>query len=119
MNDVIKELSTLRNEYEQILHENKALKDEVFIEFIRPSFIRLLSSQMKSKDDINRDLKLALTSSNNDAQTIYNQLRQLNTNLTDLQEKYDRDLADRDQRIDVLQNERNQLIVIENLSIGI
>ena len=59
-------------------------------------------------------MKLALTSSNNDAQTIYNQLRQLNTNITDLQEKYDRDLADRDQRIDVLQNERNQLLLKTN-----
>lgn len=68
---------------------------------------------MKSKDEINRDLKLALTSSNNDAQTIYNQLRQLNTNLSDLQEKYERDLSERDQRIDVLQNERTQLIVGE------
>lgn len=54
-------------------------------------------------------MKLALTSSNNDAQTIYNQLRQLNTNLTDLQEKSERDLADRDQRIDVLLSDNNQL----------
>ena len=51
MNDVIKqreefykELITLRNEYEQIHQENKALKDEVFTEFIRPSFIRILYS---------------------------------------------------------------------------
>jgi len=66
---------------------------------------------MKSKDEINRDLKLALTTSNNDAQAVYNQLRQLNVNLTDLQEKYDRDLAERDQRIEFLQNEQKKLNV--------
>lgn len=66
---------------------------------------------MKSKDEINRDLKLALTTSNNDAQVVYNQLRQLNANLTDLQEKYDQDLAERDQRIEFLQNEQKKLHV--------
>jgi len=52
-----------------------------------------------------------LTTSNNDAQAVYNQLRQLNVNLTDLQEKYDRDLAERDQRIEFLQNEQKKLNV--------
>ncbi len=61
--------------------------------------------KIKSKDEINRDLKLALTSSNNDTQTIYNQLRQLNTNLSDLQQKYDRD-------IEILHNEQTKLIVM-------
>lgn len=68
-------------------------------------------SQIKSKDEINRDLKLALTSSNNDTQTIYNQLRQLNINLSDLQQKYDRDLVERDQQIEILHKEKQQLIV--------
>ncbi len=62
-------------------------------------------AKIKSKDEINRDLKLALTSSNNDTQTIYNQLRQLNTNLSDLQQKYDRD-------IEILHNEQTKLIVM-------
>jgi hypothetical protein len=65
----------------------------------------LFFEKIKSKDEINRDLKLALTSSNNDTQTIYNQLRQLNTNLSDLQQKYDRD-------IEILHNEQTKLIVM-------
>ncbi len=69
-------------------------------------------SKIKSKDEINRDLKLALTSSNNDTQTVYNQLRQLNTNLSELQQKYDRDLAERDQQIGILRNEQKQFLVI-------
>ncbi|CAF4644337.1 unnamed protein product [Rotaria socialis] len=100
MEDVIKQrdelhvkVNLLQNEYEQIQQENKALKEEI-----------------KSKDEINRDLKLAVTSSNNDTQTIYNQLRQLNTNLTDLQHKYERDIAERDKQIEMLQNDEKQII---------
>ncbi|CAF3649586.1 unnamed protein product [Rotaria sp. Silwood1] len=86
-------LTLLQNEYEQIQQENKALKEEI-----------------RSKDEINRDLKLALTSSNNDTQTIYNQLRQLNTNLADLQQKYERDIAERDKQIEIFHNEQKQMI---------
>ncbi|CAF0987761.1 unnamed protein product [Rotaria sordida] len=100
MDDVVKrrdelhtKLTLLQKEFEQIQQENKALKDEI-----------------KSKDEINRDLKLALTSSNNDTQTIYNQLRQLNTNLADLQQKYERDIAERDKQIEILHNEQKQMI---------
>ncbi|CAF4196048.1 unnamed protein product [Rotaria sp. Silwood2] len=100
MDDVVKQrnelhmkLTLLQNECEKIQQENKALKEEI-----------------KSKDDINRDLKLALTSSNNDTQTIYNQLRQLNTNLADLQQKYERDIAERDKQIEILHNEQKQMI---------
>ncbi len=77
------------------------------------SFIihRILFLQIKSKDEINRDLKLALTASNNDTQAIYNQLRQLNVNLSELQQKYDRDLAERDQQIELIHKEKQQLIV--------
>ncbi len=97
------QLISLRNQYEQIQQENKALNEEVFLIYflIYPLF---LFSQIKSKDEINRDLKLALTSSNNDTQTIYNQLRQLNVNLSDLQQKYDRDLIERDQQIVTIKN---------------
>ena len=76
-------------------------------------FIHIFSfaSKIKSKDEISRDLKLALTSSNNDAQTVYNQLRQLNSNLSDLEEKYQRDITSRNQQIDDLRLERKQIIV--------
>ncbi len=67
---------------------------------------------MNSKNEINRDLKLALTSSNNDTQTIYNQLRQLNTNLNDLQNKYDHDIAERNSQIELLRSEQKKVIVI-------
>ncbi|CAF3948788.1 unnamed protein product [Rotaria magnacalcarata] len=100
MDDVIKQrdelhvkVNLLQNECEKIQQENKVLKEEI-----------------KSIDEINRDLKLAITSSNNDTQTIYNQLRQLNTNLTDLQHKYERDIAERDKQIDMLRNDEKQII---------
>lgn len=58
-----------------------------------------------------------MTSSNNDTQNIYNQLRQLNSNLSDLQQKYDRDINQRDQQIEIFHNEQKQLIVIRNKKI--
>jgi len=69
------------------------------------------SLKINSKNEINRDLKLALTSSNNDTQTIYNQLRQLNTNLSDLQQKYDEGIAERNSQIEILRTEQKQIIV--------
>ena len=68
--------------------------------------------KIKSKDDINRDLKTALASSNNDTQTTYNQLRQVNTNLSDLQQKYDRDINERNKQIEMFHNQQKQMIVI-------
>jgi hypothetical protein len=35
----------------------------------------------------------------------------LNINLSDLQQKYDRDLVERDQQIEILHKEKQQLIV--------
>ncbi|CAF1406211.1 unnamed protein product [Adineta steineri] len=101
MDDVLKQrselhtqLTTLQNEYKHIQQENKSLKEEI-----------------KSKDEISRDFKQALTSSNNDIQTTYNQLRQVNMNLSDLQQKYDRDLAERNKQIDILHNQHKQTII--------
>ncbi len=83
--------------------------------------IRFLCNQlffnlkMSSKNEINRDLKIALTSSNNDAQTIYNQLRQLNTNLNESQHKYNHDVTERDRQIENLRIEQKQIIVNNRL----
>ncbi|CAF1316645.1 unnamed protein product, partial [Adineta ricciae] len=100
MDDIVKQrtelhtqLTTLQNEHKQIQQENKSLKDEI-----------------KSKDEINRDLKSALASSNNDSQSTYTQLRQANSNLTELQKKYDRDLADRNKQIETLHNQHKQMM---------
>ena len=90
------------------LLKKKYLFNRVQIYFFNLGFV---FKKIKSKDGINRDLKLALTSSNNDAQQIYNQLRQLNTNLTELQQKYDQDIAERNQQIEILYKEQKQLIV--------
>jgi len=111
--DLQNQWAILRDEFESIQQEDKALKDEVaaFVCLNVSNYFVFCFDKMKSKDEINRDLKLALTTSNNDAQAVYNQLRQLNVNLTDLQEKYDRDLAERDQRIEFLQNEQKKLNV--------
>jgi len=67
--------------------------------------------KISSKNEINRDLKLAFTSSNHDTQTIYNQLRQLNTNLSDLQQKYDQDIGERNSQIEILRTEQKKIIV--------
>ncbi|CAF0938246.1 unnamed protein product [Didymodactylos carnosus] len=90
MDDVIRQREELRlqvnelnQQYEQLQHEHKILKTE-----------------MESQEEINKDLKLALTSSTNDAQSVYTQFRQLNTSLSELQTKYDRDIKDRDDQID-------------------
>jgi hypothetical protein len=72
---------------------------------------------MVSKNEINRDLKLALTSPSNDTQTTYNQLRQLNTNLHDLQQKYDHDITERNSQLELLRTEHKQIIVIFNLKL--
>ena len=109
---MLKQRNDLHNQYNSLQQENKSLTEEVCLSLL--SVLLLRSSrilQIQSKDEINRDLKLALTSSNNDAQTIYNQLRQLNTNLAELQEKYDRDISQRDQQLELFHNEQKQMIV--------
>ncbi|CAF3344287.1 unnamed protein product [Rotaria sp. Silwood1] len=99
MDDVINQRDTLhakltsfQSVYEQIQKENRALEEEI-----------------NSKNATNRDLKFALTSSTNDTQTIYNQLHQLNTNLSDLQKKYDHDIAERNSQIEILRTEQKQM----------
>jgi hypothetical protein len=57
-------------------------------------------------------LKIALTSSNNDSQSIYYQLRQLNTNHNDSQQKYEHAIVERDAQIEHLRAEQKQIIVI-------
>jgi hypothetical protein len=120
LNDICKQrdelhahLTSLQLEHERIQQENKALKEEVFVfSFLFHLLFSYYFEKIKSKDEINRDLKLALTSSNNDTQTIYNQLRQLNTSLSDLQQKYDRDIAERNHQIEIYHTEQKQMIVI-------
>ncbi|UJR30108.1 hypothetical protein I4U23_017649 [Adineta vaga] len=92
MDDVLKQRGELHLQLTAIQQENKSLKEEI-----------------KSKEEINRDLKLALTSSNNDTQSTYNQLRQVNLNLIELQEKYDRDIAERNKQIEILSNQHKQI----------
>ncbi|CAF2635951.1 unnamed protein product [Rotaria sp. Silwood2] len=100
MDDVINQRDTLHAQltsfqsvYTQLQKENRALEEE-----------------MNSKNETNRDLKFALTSSNNDTQAIYNQLHQFNTNLSDLQKKYDHDIAERNSQIEMLRTEQKQMI---------
>ena len=66
---------------------------------------------MNSKNEINHDLKAALTSANNDSQTIYNQFLQLNTNITELQQNHEHDLNERNSQIENLRSEQEQIIV--------
>lgn len=87
--------------------ENNSLKDEVNSNLKNNFFLLLFKSnklKINSKNDINRDLKHALTSSNNDTQTIYTQFRQLNLNLNDSNNKYE-------QEIEQLRSENKQIIV--------
>ncbi|CAF1029279.1 unnamed protein product, partial [Rotaria sordida] len=100
MDDVINQrdtiyaqLTSVQNVYEQLQKENRTLEEEI-----------------NSKNETNRDLKFALTTSNNDSETIYNQLHQLNTNLSDLQKKYDHDIAERNSQIEILRTEQKQLM---------
>ena len=57
-------------------------------------------------------MKVALTSSNHDSQSVYNQLRQLSVNVNESQQKYNHHLAERDYQIENLRTEQKQIIVI-------
>ena len=113
MDDLLKQRNELHHRYERLQEEDRAMRDEVSAGERSHFYIHMFSftSKIKSKDEISRDLKLALTSSNNDAQTVYSQLRQLNSNLSELEEKYQRDITLRNQQIDDLRLERKQIIV--------
>ena len=54
---------------------------------------------------------MALTSSNEDSQSVYNQLRQLSINLTESQQKYNQHLLERDYQIEHLRSEQKQINV--------
>ncbi|CAF0967058.1 unnamed protein product, partial [Didymodactylos carnosus] len=107
MDDVIRQreelrlqINQLKQQYEQLQHEYQILKGE-----------------LESKEEINRDLKLALTSSTNDTQSIYTQLRHLNTSLSDLQIKYNRDMKDRNDQIDQWKIENKNLMTTHEIEL--
>jgi hypothetical protein len=118
MNDLTKQrdtyhtqLTSFQHVYEQLQDENSSLKDEVNRNFGFSFYFEMISFKISSKNEINRDLKLALTSSNNDTQSIYTQLRQLNTNHNNSQQTYEHTIAERDTQIEHLQSEQKQIIV--------
>ncbi|CAF1064650.1 unnamed protein product [Adineta steineri] len=83
------QLTSLENHYEQIEEENKALKQE-----------------LNSKNEVNRDLQLALISTNHE-----NQPQHLsNTDLTELQKKYDHDIAEYNTQLESLRTLQKEII---------
>ena len=118
MNDIIKQrdafhtqLTSFQHVYEQLPEENRSLKDEVNNYLIYSCNPLNFYLKISSKNEIIRDLKVALTSSNNDTQTIYNQFRQLNTNLDDSQQEHHHNIAERDCQIENLRTEQKQILV--------
>ncbi|CAF4890648.1 unnamed protein product, partial [Rotaria magnacalcarata] len=90
---LLMQLSSFQNVCQQLQKENRSLEEEI-----------------NSKNETNRDLKFALTSTTDDTQAIYSQLHQLHKSLSELQKKYDYDIAERNSQIEFLRNEQKKMM---------
>lgn len=78
-------------------------------------FFLIFIFKINTKNETNRDLKFALTSSTDDTQTIYQQMHQLQKNNIDLQKRYDQDIAERNAQIEILRTEQKKLAVHKSI----
>lgn len=121
MDEVVKQRDQFRNElqslketHKQLKDENQALIDEVcslfFSSIVDLIFVDFLV-KIKSNSNINRDLKSALNSSNIDTQSVQSQLKQLKSALSQQQERFNQELAEKTALLEKFKSENKKIIV--------